>query len=161
MVSMISCLFNLIEWNSKYSVTRGILSESQSSRTLCRCIFLVSLLHEYLYPEKPHALYATSRTTRVESLGLRGGCGRILSCQSFLSSLPFPLPYFSPSISPSFLFPFLSLLFLLLHIPPFLSPSFPSFFHSNNEYHVPTTPALWIQRAVWKFNDRLVCLCLL
>lgn len=139
MISMISCLFNLIEWNSKYSVTRGILSEFQSSRTLCPCIFLVSLLHEYLNPENPYALYAVSRTTRVESLGLRGGCSRILSSQSFLSSLPFPLllflpPFSLPFSSHSYLFFF----FFSSSIPHFLSPSFPSFLHSNNGYHVPT-----------------------
>lgn len=130
MISMISCLFNLIEWNSKYTVTRGILSEFQSSRTLHWCIFLVSLLHEYLYLENPYALHAVATTTRVESLSLRGGCSRILSSQSFLFSLPFPLPFSSPS--------YLFFSSFLLLIPPFLSPSFPSFLHSNNGYHVPT-----------------------
>lgn len=131
MISMISCLFNLIEWNSQYTVTRGILSEFQSSRTLRWCIFLVSLLHEYLYLENPYALHAVATTTRVECLSLRGGCSRILSSQSFLSSLSFPLPLFLlpfslPISSPSYLFFSFFFSFLLSSLPRFLPFSTPT-----------------------------------
>lgn len=67
---MISCLIHLIEWNSKYIVTRGVVSAFHGRRTLCWCIFLASSLPEYLYLESFCALlmYAMAGNTRVESL---------------------------------------------------------------------------------------------
>lgn len=106
-----------------YTVTRGIFPKFHSSRTLCWCLFLVSLVSVWMSSSRnSHFLHICiiAGTTRVEPVSLWRGYSRIRSCllsPFLLSSLPPALPPFHNS------FP-LSL--------------FSSFLHSSNGYHMPT-----------------------